>query len=207
MTKRGFIPLALICLLGSGCAREEQPVVLHERIQAKRDVPLPAKPSFNQALENAKPTRDGVYSTWGAIFHQKELLDSTIRLRGEVTEISADCPEITQPQPKKKGKRPAAVPVPNSRKCRNLTVTISSPETMTAPIMLTGYHPFYHPHFKTGMEIDVTGKYVLFDKGLVSSQNGILVVDSFHNIGVNAEGHFTANRVELNKMITKGECL
>ncbi|GEM_PF-3337888 len=209
MTKCGLKLLVILCLFLCNCTKEEQPIELHSQITAKNPIEFPLIPSFHSAIEKTKPTKDNIYTTWAAIFNQNTLMDSKVRIQGNIIDISADCPEITRPViSKKKGKaKKAAHPVPNSRKCRNLTITINSPEDMHAPIILTGYHPYYHPHFKIGMPIDVSGKYVYFSNGLVSSQNGLIQVDEFHNIGVNANGFFTDNRIELNKMISKGECL
>ena len=209
MTKCGLGLLIILCLLLCSCTKEEKPIELHTQITPKSPIEFPLRPNFYSALEQTKPSKDNIYTTWAAVFNQNNLKDSKVRIRGTVSEISADCPEITKPVIiKKKGKsQKVNQPVPNSRKCRNLTVTINSPDGKHAPMMLTGYHPYYHPHFKEGMTIDVSGKYVFFGNGLVASQNGLILVDEFHNIGVNAEGVFTDNRVELNKMIAKGECL
>ena len=203
MTKRGLVLLVILCLFLCSCTKEEQPIELHTQITPKSPIEFPLMPNFYAAMEKTKPTKDNIYTTWAAVFNQNNLMDSKVRIQGNVSSISADCPEITKPiiQKKKKGKpQKVEQPVPNSRKCHNLTVTINSPEGMHAPIILTGYHPYYHPHFKIGMPIDVSGKYVYFGNGLVASQNGLVLVDEFHNIGVNADGVFTDNRIELNKM-------
>lgn len=209
MTKCGLKLLVILCLFLCNCTKEERPIELHSQITTKNPIEFPLMPNFYAAMEKTKPTKDNIYTTWAAIFNQNNLMDSKVRIQGNITDISADCPEITRPViHKKKGKaQKSAPPVPNSRKCRNLTITINSPEGMHAPIILTGYHPYYHPHFKIGMPIDVSGKYVYFTNGIVAAQNGLIQVDEFHNIGVNANGVFTDNRVELNKMISKRECL
>ena len=220
MTKRIFILLVgLSCFLYAGCQKEKPAPVLHEQGKPEIPVVFPDIPDFDSALQNVKPNKDGLYTTWSAVFNQDKLIDKEIRVKGEIVEVSEDCPEITRPKKKaqtskkKKGKKqeePEVAPVEetNKPKCTSVYVVIKSPKDQNYPLLITNYHPYYHPHLSVGMELDVTGKYVLHGNGFIRAKNGLLIISEIHTpMGVDKTGHFTTDRSEIWDMQSKGTLL
>ncbi len=214
VNRRGILLISLLLML-TGCEQEREKPVLHTQVQPVHELEFPEKPDFMSVLSEMAPSRDGIYTTAGVVFNQSELLQKEIRVRGQIVSVSDDCPELTLPKAKRKqvlkerekrdfGKTETQTYI---RKCRQLHITINSPKDIGKPIVVTGYHPFYHPHFEKGMGIDVTGKYVLYTNGLVSATNGIIIADKLHDMGVDVNGNFTTSRAEISKMISRGELI
>ena len=210
----GFYVLVMLalCLALTACEQQKAPIQLHQKIETQMPVELPDKPNFYEAMAKFKPDKQGVWTTDGLIFNQKELRnsDKPLRVKGVVSTVSPDCPEVTKPYNHKAHKKApySKEEIAAARKlkrCRTLNVTIKSTERgMEIPI--TGYHPFYHPYLTPGTELDLTGKYVSFSpSGLVEWRSGVIIVDEFHNIGVDINGKFTNKRSEISNMIAKGE--
>ena len=180
----------------TSCAQEATQAgpELHEQVAPKVAIELPAPPDFDGAMAAAKPV-DGIYSTWG-------LIDKLVRVRGKIVEVSDDCPNLTKPR-KRKSRQVVS-------KCQSLSVVIAGDDDLHT-IRVTGYHPYYHPHFKVGMELDITGQYVEQTRFLgmvyVEPDNGLIVAHRLHGMGVNRAGKFTTNRNELSQMIARGELL
>ena len=200
----------LCCLIGlsllliAGCKQEKPKPVLHEQKQAQVPVALPDVPEFNTVLGQVRPDRHGIYTTWAAIFNKDKLLNTEIRVTGTIVEVSADCPEITVPKAVQKKKGVVAAETqdePKQNKCpAGLSVTINSPDDHNHPMIITNYHPFYHPWLKPGMTMDVTGKYVLFGNSFIDSRNGLLIISEIHNMGVDKSGKFTTKQSEIREM-------
>ncbi len=186
-----------------GCEQEREKTPLHAQVTVETAIELPEKPDFMTAIEKMAPAKDGVYTPESLVFHQKELLDKTVRVRGRIVDVSEDCPSVTVPR-KKRGKDQAQDDI-RDRKCRHFSVLISSDEGSSRRVLLTGYHPYYHPHLTVGMSIDATGKYVLFGSNMVSSRDGMILVDKLHDMGVDTSGNFSTNPREISGMIARGE--
>lgn len=187
----------------TSCAQEATQAgpELHEQVAPKVAIELPAPPDFDGAMAAAKPV-DGIYSTWGLIYDKQKLIDKVVRVRGKIVEVSDDCPNLTKPR-KRKSRQVVS-------KCQSLSVVIADDDDLHT-IRVTGYHPYYHPHFKVGMELDITGQYVEQTRFLgmvyVEPDNGLIVAHRLHGMGVNRAGKFTTNRNELSQMIARGELL
>lgn len=201
--KTTFLLTALGFLLFTSCSSETATTepVLHVQIPPKVAVELPDIPNFDDAIAAAQPV-DDVYSAWGLLYDQRKLIDHVVRVRGAIVDISDDCPNLTAPR-KRRGRRP-------SSKCQELSVVIADDDNLHK-IRVTGYHPYYHPHFKIGMELDVTGQYVKQARvlGMVAfePEDGLIVAHRLHGMGVNRAGKFTTDRDELSQMIARGELL
>ena len=181
----------------TSCAQEATQAgpELHEQVAPKVAIELPAPPDFDGAMAAAKPV-DGIYSTWGLIYDKQKLIDKVVRVRGKIVEVSDDCPNLTKPR---------------KRKSRQVVSVVIAGDDDLHTIRVTGYHPYYHPHFKVGMELDITGQYVEQTRFLgmvyVEPDNGLIVAHRLHGMGVNRAGKFTTNRNELSQMIARGELL
>ena len=212
MTKSDLIACVLAgCFVFSGCAKEREKTPLHEQVKAKHKVEFPERPDFDRVLSKAAPKKDGILSTWWLVHNQKDYLDKEVRVRGVITSVSEDCPLYTAPR-KRKGRRGETDnDEALTRKCRGLSVTIDSPENSNKLVEVIGYHPYYHPHLKPGMTVDVTGKYALFGNdnfGLfIPYRNGLILTKELHGMGVDHTGYFTTNMTEISNMIAKGELL
>ena len=208
-------PAITALLLGSalflfaGCSQERPKPVPHEKVQGSIPVSLPDRPIFETVLTQTEPKK-GVYTPWGAIFHQQTLMDQEIRVSGEIVAVSDDCPALTAPQTNAK-QRGGRAPDPAARKCNGLSVKIASPDHRHRTITVVGYHPFYHPHLEVGMTLDVTGKYVRFGNsmghGYVQYRDGLILTKELHQMGVDKSGYFTTDRSEISSMIAKGSLL
>ncbi|MBR4985266.1 MAG: hypothetical protein IKY83_05965 [Proteobacteria bacterium] len=214
MTKGDLIACLLAgCMILGGCAQEREKTPLHEQVVPKHKVDLPDRPDFDSVLIKSAPKKDGILSTWWLVHNQQDYLDKEVRVRGVITSVSEDCPQYTAPRKRpQKGRRGASEDEETvSRKCRGLSVVIDSPENSNKLVEVVGYHPFYHPHLKPGMTLDVTGKYVLFGNdmfgGYISYRNGLILTSELHGMGVDRTGHFTTNMAEISSMIAKGELL
>ena len=186
---RWFAAVMLVMLLMCGCRQELEEFPKHERVEPSQPVRLPEHPDF-QAFRNIPITHeDGAYTTWGVILNQKKLMAREIRVRGTITEVSEDCPAMTDPKRslRKKGKKKEGY------KCKGLYVMIRSPENVDKSLMVMGYHPYFHPHLKIGMELDVTGTYLMKAEQFMRSRDGLLLTSWFYNIGVDKKGNFTDN--------------
>ncbi len=197
-----------------GCSQEVEVFELHAQVQSTESIKLPEKPDFSKALAKLEPQKVSgnnntpVYSPDSLIFHQKLLInrDELVRVRGIVSEISEDCPELTHPRTKKSPySREDILAARKERRCRTLNFKMLSSDEGAREVTVTDYHPLYHSHIQKGMEIELSGKYVQFGNGLVSWKNGIILVSEFHNIGVDKSGHFTTKRAEIMEMIAKCE--
>ena len=204
MTRKILCCLIVLSLLMiAGCKQEKPKPVLHEQKQAQEPVSLPEVPSFNSILGQVRPDKNGIYTTWAAIFNKDKLLNTEIRVKGTIVEVSEDCPEITVPKviQKKKGAVAEEQDDKKQNKCpAGLSVTINSPDDVSYPLLITNYHPFYHPWLKPGMTMDVTGKYVLFGNSFIDSRNGLLIISEIHNMGVDKSGKFTTKQSEIQEM-------
>ena len=204
--------LLAICLALTACEQQKAPIQLHQKVETAQPVGLPAKPDFYAANAKFQPDKNGVWTTDGLIFNQKEMRnsDKPVRVKGIVSSVSPDCPEVTKPYHTKGHKKAPytkdeIAAAKKTKRCRTLNVTIKSNER-GMEMRVTGYHPFYHPHLKPGTELDITGKYVSFSpSGLVEWRSGLIIVDEFHNVGVDNNGNFTNKRSEISNMIAKGE--
>lgn len=213
MTKGDLIACVLAgCFVFAGCAQEREKTPLHEQVVAKHKVDLPERPDFDSVLSKSAPKKDGVLSTWWLVHNQKDFLDKEVHVRGVITSVSEDCPLYTGPRKRvRKSRRDKADEEAGTRKCRGLSVVIDSPEHSNKLVEVIGYHPFYHPHLKPGMTLDVTGKYVLSGNDAFSTfiayRNGLIVASELHGMGVDRTGYFTTNMAEISNMIAKGELL
>lgn len=209
MSRWFYVPgLLTICVLFLSCEQQKAPIELHHQVTTSMSVELPSAPNFYEAMQKFKPDKDGIWTTDGLIFNQKEMRnsDKLVRVRGRVSSVSPDCPEITKPYQKRGPySKDDITAARKTKRCRTLNVTIRS-EERGREIRITGYHPFYHPHLKPGTELDLTGKYVSFSStGLVEWRSGLIIAEEFHNIGVDKDGRFTNKRSEISNMISKGE--
>lgn len=103
-----FAVISLAMLLFCGCKQELESFPKHERVEPSQHVHLPEHPDFQAFREIPIQFDDGSYTTWGVILNQKKLIAREIRVRGEITEVSDDCPAMTKPPKstkKKKGKK------------------------------------------------------------------------------------------------------
>lgn len=220
--KKLIIPAIIISTLAMTSCKQEKPApVLHEKVEASVPVKLPEVPDFDSVLQQVVPSKNNTYTTWAAVFNQDKLLNTEIRISGKIVEVSDDCPELTLPKSKqtaqqkqsghhkknKKDKTPPPAQETTPIQCPGLSVTINSPDDHNYPIMITGYHPFYHPHLKPGMTMDVTGKYVLFGNSFIDARNGLLMISEFHNMGVDRTGKFSTKRSEIQEMIANDSLL
>lgn len=199
----GLVGVALFCSLG--CEEEKQAVKKHEKVAPKVELSFPDRPDFSSVVAASVSQEEGILTTWETIFKQKKTLNKEIRVKGVITEVSEDCPALTvPPKPKKRGQKTEEDR--HSYKCRTLSVRIKSPEDSNKSLLVTGYHPYYHPHLKPGMTLDVTGNYVLYSSaGFVEPVNGLIVTHEFHGMAVSKKGKFTTKRSEISEMIAKRE--
>ena len=198
----GLFTVAFVTITGSGCKEDQQktPFVPHAQVLPKNEITLPDVPNFSNAIQAASPQKN-IYSAWGLIYHKTELIDTEVRVRGKIVDVSRDCPEYTLPKKHRKTQ-------PVKTKCTGLSVIISSPDDHPSKLRLAGYHPYYHPHLQPGMEVDVVGKYTYFTsfRGMtyVEPEDGLIEVYRFNGMAVDKRGHFTTNKTEINEMIAKG---
>ena len=192
-------------LLGlSGCEEEKQTVTLHAQVAPKVELAFPDRPDFSSVIESSVSQDEGILTTWEAVFKQKKYLNKEIRVKGVIQTVSEDCPAVTLPKKAKKRGQPEEEVDTHSYKCRNLFVTIQSPEGCNKTILVTGYHPYYHPYLKPGMTVDVTGDYVLYTStGFVEPVTGLISTKEFHGMAVSKKGKFTTDRHEISEMIAK----
>lgn len=199
----GLVTAASVATMMCGCGEEQkkEPFVPHAQVQPKNEITLPSIPNFSNAIQASQPQKD-VYSAWGLIYRKAELIDTEVRVRGKIVEVSRDCPEYTLP---KKHRKKAQTP---ETKCTGISVIIASPEAHPGKLRLAGYHPYYHPHLQPGMEVDVVGKYTYYTslRGMtyVEPEDGLIEVHRFNGMAVDKRGHFTTNIAEINEMIAKG---
>lgn len=207
MLKWVWVTVLGIFLCGCEVEREVSSEPLHEQIAPKTPIDMPEHPDFAPAIAAAQP-KDGVYSTWGVVFHRKELLNTVIRVRGKIVDVSEDCPQLTHPRGRKS--RHKAQKAQEASRCYSISVVIAT-EGGAHKIRVAGYHPFYHPHLKPGMELEVTGEYVenanLFGMTYIEPDNGLIIAHVLHGMGVNRAGVFTTNRAEISEMIANGTLL
>lgn len=198
----GLFAAAFVTTMVCGCgeAQKKEPFVPHAQVQPENEITLPNVPNFSNAIRAAQPKKN-VYSAWGLIYHKTELIDTEVRVRGKIVEVSRDCPEYTMPKKHRKAQPPLT-------KCTGISVIIASPDEHPGKLRLAGYHPYYHPHLKPGMEVDVEGKYTYFTsfRGMtyVEPEDGLIEVRRFNGMAVDKRGRFTTNIAEINEMIAKG---
>lgn len=188
-----FAVISLAMLLFCGCKQELESFPKHERVEPSQHVHLPEHPDFQAFREIPIQFDDGSYTTWGVILNQKKLIAREIRVRGEITEVSDDCPAMTKPPKstkKKKGKKQEGY------KCKGLYVMIRSPENVDKSLMIMGYHPYFHPHLEKGMTLDVTGTYLMKAEQFMRSRDGLILTSWFNNMGVDKKGNFTLDPVK-----------
>lgn len=210
MLKWHFRALTAALALCAACSQPPQKPALHEKIEPKSEIQFPQKPDFAAIAADAAPV-NGVYTTWGLAFNQANLLGQTVRVRGKIVEVSPDCPALTQPRTRaakrKAMKRHDADD--GAKKCLGLSVKINSPDDKNAPLRITGYHPFYHPHLKPGMEMDVTGKFLRSTNFLgmpaVEADDGLIHAIELRGMGVDKDGNFTTDPAKISDLIAKGQ--
>lgn len=190
----------------TGCDEEQAGPVLHQKKEPVVPIALPDRPNFDSIIDSSISREKGIMTTWEAVFRQKDYLNKTVHVKGVITEVSEDCPTVTLPP--KLRKRALKGEEPESKfsyKCRNLYVKIKSPDSSDKSILVTGYHPYYHPHLKPGMELDVTGNYMLYAHGFVEPVTGLITSKELHGMAVSKKGQFTTDRKEISEMIAKRE--
>ena len=194
-----------LCAISASCESEKTEISRHVQVPPKVAFDFPEKPDFLSVVEKNFP-QNGVYTTWGVIFNQDRLWSQTVRVRGTIVDISRDCPFYTTPRKKaargRHHRRANAEPVSQEQRyCPGLSVVLSAPEGSMHPLRLVGYHPYYHPHLKPGMELDVTGQYLRFTtvmgRTYVESVNGLLVVEKIHNLILDNEGNVKPSHTTL----------
>ncbi len=193
---------SLLLLTVCSCKQEIEEFPLHRAEPDGAEIKLPAHPDFQAIRQIPIQFDDSVYTTWGVISNQKKLLASEIRVRGTITEVSEDCPGMTKPRKSKKvGKKR----IREGYKCKGLYVMIKSPESVNKSIMVVGYHPYFHPYFKVGMELDVTGQYLLEADQFVRPRDGLLYSLVVNNMAVDRRGNFTDDPVEAKIWQQRGD--
>ncbi|MBQ1266746.1 MAG: hypothetical protein IIY06_08270 [Proteobacteria bacterium] len=185
--RKFLVTVPLILLMMCGCKQEQETFPKHERVEPTQHVRLPEHPDFQAIREIPVNLEDGAYTTWGVILNQKKLIAREIRVRGEITEVSDDCPAMTDPKKRivKKGKKREGY------KCKGLYIMIRSPENVDKSLMVMGYHPYFHPYLKPGMTLDVTGTYLMKAEQFMRSRDGLILTSWFNNMGVDKKGKFT----------------
>ena len=190
-----------------GCEEKKQTIEKHAKVEPRVAISMPDRPDFDGVIQSSISQEEGILTTWEAVFKQKKYLNKEIRVKGVIVSVSEDCPEVTLPKKsKKRDKDQEESERANSYQCRNLFVRIQSPENSDKSIVVTGYHPYYHPHLKPGMTVDVTGDYVLYSTtGFVEPVTGLILMKEFHGMAVSKKGKFTTRRSEISEMIAKRE--
>ncbi len=205
MKRLVFAVLVWVLLLSvSGCQQELETFSLHTRVEPETPVKLPEHPDFKALAKIKDQFEDGVYTTWGVITHQKKMMARMIRVRGTITEISDDCPAITNPN-YKRVKKVGKKKVREGYSCKGLYVMIRSPEDVNKSLMVVGYHPYFHPKFKVGMEMDVTGAYLMSANQFMRSRDGLIQAQVINNMAVDKKGNFVEGLEEAEMWRKRGE--
>lgn len=187
--KKILVAASFLLLSLCSCQQELETFPLHERVVPKEPVKLPDHPDFAALARIQDQYDDGAYTTWGVIKNQKKLMAREVRVRGRITEISDDCPALTDPK-FKRVKKVGKKRVRTGYQCKGLYVMIKSPEDVNKSLMIIGYHPYFHPHFKLGMEMDVSGAYLMSSNQFMRSRDGLVHTFVINNMAVDKKGNF-----------------